>query len=182
MNSWIDDGWVFFHTAAPFLLATNLLKMNSFLTHSFPVHPFSTSWKHQKTLRFLMFSEGRERVHWEQMGKSISDQSPHFIFPENTRNHNQNLIVLTLSRRRPNQWTGIYVITASVLKGLIGYQSVFWQSSPCFHQVIIFLAIPNVLYRQSFFCFVFLFVFFLFLLFSQLLIFCRWSEDKFKIW
>ena len=39
------------------------------LTHSFPMHPFSTPWKHQKTLRFSdVFREGRERVHWEQMG------------------------------------------------------------------------------------------------------------------
>ena len=29
------------------------------LTHSFPVYPFSTPWKHQKTLR---------SVHWERMG------------------------------------------------------------------------------------------------------------------
>ena len=38
------------------------------LTHSFPKHPFSTPWKHQKTYGFQMFSGGRERVHWEQMG------------------------------------------------------------------------------------------------------------------
>ena len=30
-------------------------------THSFPMHPFSIPWKHQKTLRFSMFSDGRER-------------------------------------------------------------------------------------------------------------------------
>ena len=34
------------------------------LTHSFPMHPFSTPWKHQKTVRF---SGSRERVHWERM-------------------------------------------------------------------------------------------------------------------
>ena len=39
------------------------------LTHSFPMHPFSTPWKHLKT--FVMFSGGRERVHWENMGQSI---------------------------------------------------------------------------------------------------------------
>ena len=32
------------------------------------MHPFSTPWKHQKTLRFPMFSGGTERVHWERMG------------------------------------------------------------------------------------------------------------------
>ena len=35
------------------------------LIHSFPMHPLSTSWNYQKTLRF---SGGRESVHWEQMG------------------------------------------------------------------------------------------------------------------
>ena len=35
------------------------------ITYSFPMHPFSTPLKHQKTLRFT------ERVHWEQMGSSI---------------------------------------------------------------------------------------------------------------
>ena len=34
------------------------------LTHSFPMHPFSTPWKH---LMFLMFSGYRKRVYWEQM-------------------------------------------------------------------------------------------------------------------
>ena len=36
------------------------------LTHFFPVHPFSTPGK---PYGFLMFSEGEERVHWEQMVK-----------------------------------------------------------------------------------------------------------------
>ena len=35
------------------------------LTHSLPMHPFSTPWKHQKTVRFSGVSE---RVHWERMG------------------------------------------------------------------------------------------------------------------
>ena len=30
------------------------------------MHPFSTPWKHQKTVKF---SEGRERVHRKQMGQ-----------------------------------------------------------------------------------------------------------------
>ena len=41
------------------------------LNHLFPIHPFCTPWKHQKILRFygfLMFSGGREKGHWEQMG------------------------------------------------------------------------------------------------------------------
>ena len=46
-----------------------LLKINSFsciyLTHSFPMHPFSTPWKHKKTARFPDVFRGRERVHWE---------------------------------------------------------------------------------------------------------------------
>ena len=38
------------------------------LNHLFPMLPFSTPWKHQNTSEkgFLMFSWGRERVHWEQ--------------------------------------------------------------------------------------------------------------------
>ena len=43
------------------------------LTHLFPMHSFSTPWKHQKTLSFLMFSGGRERVPWEQMGLKWGD-------------------------------------------------------------------------------------------------------------
>ena len=31
------------------------------------MHPFSTPWKHQKTLHFLMFSGGTERVHRKRM-------------------------------------------------------------------------------------------------------------------
>ena len=38
------------------------------LTHSFPMHYFSTPWKHQKILLFSGVSGGRERVHWERMG------------------------------------------------------------------------------------------------------------------
>ena len=30
------------------------------LTHSFPMHPFSTPWKHQKTARFSVFSGERK--------------------------------------------------------------------------------------------------------------------------
>ena len=40
----------------------------SCLTHSFPIHPFSTPPHNPKPYGFLMFSGGRERVHWEQMG------------------------------------------------------------------------------------------------------------------
>ena len=36
------------------------------LTHLFPMHPFSTPWKLEG---FLMFSAGRERMHWKQMFK-----------------------------------------------------------------------------------------------------------------
>ena len=32
------------------------------LSHLFPMHSFSTLWKHQKTLRFFMFSGGRQRA------------------------------------------------------------------------------------------------------------------------
>ena len=39
--------------------------MSDILTHLFPMHSFSTSWK---PYGFLMFSGDRERVQWEQMG------------------------------------------------------------------------------------------------------------------
>ena len=39
------------------------------LTHLFPMHPFSTPWKHQKTLSFSDLFRGREKVHWEQVGE-----------------------------------------------------------------------------------------------------------------
>ena len=43
------------------------------LTHSFPTHPFSTPPENiRKPYCFLMFSGGRERVHWEQTGKKES--------------------------------------------------------------------------------------------------------------
>ena len=32
------------------------------LTHSFPIHPFSTLWKHQKTVRFSGFSSGQRKI------------------------------------------------------------------------------------------------------------------------
>ena len=35
------------------------------LTHFFPMHPFSNTFFYG----FLMFSGGRERVHWERMNK-----------------------------------------------------------------------------------------------------------------
>ena len=38
------------------------------LTHSFPIHSFPTSWKHQKTLWFFYALGRRESVHWECMG------------------------------------------------------------------------------------------------------------------
>ena len=37
-----------------------------------PNVPFLSPWKHQKTLRFLMFSGDRERVHREKMGGLIN--------------------------------------------------------------------------------------------------------------
>ena len=39
------------------------------LSHLFPIHPFSTSLK--LTYGFLMFSGGRERLHWEETGQHI---------------------------------------------------------------------------------------------------------------
>ena len=50
-------------------LARNGLMQQKSLNHSFLMQPFSTPWKHQKTLRFSSVRRGRERVHWEQMVK-----------------------------------------------------------------------------------------------------------------
>ena len=63
------------------------------LIHSFPMHPFSTPWKHQKTLRF---SGGRERVHWEQWAKSGS-MSQNLGTYENDSHDNEHL---SLMKRR----------------------------------------------------------------------------------
>ena len=41
------------------------------LSHSSPMHPFSTPRKHQKTVRLSDVFRGRESVHWERMGKNI---------------------------------------------------------------------------------------------------------------
>ena len=39
------------------------------LTHSFPIYTFSLPPENiRKPYGFLMFSKGRERVHWERMG------------------------------------------------------------------------------------------------------------------
>ena len=48
---------------------TRSLKIGS--AHSFPIHSFSTLWKHQKTLRFSDVSGGRERLHWGRMGQYV---------------------------------------------------------------------------------------------------------------
>ena len=38
------------------------------LTHLFPMHSFPAPENIRKPQGFVMFSGGRERVHWEQMG------------------------------------------------------------------------------------------------------------------
>ena len=57
----------YFNTYSNVLYA---LKLCFSLNHSFPMHLFSTFWKHQKTLGFLMFSGNREKVHWEKISWS----------------------------------------------------------------------------------------------------------------
>ena len=52
------------------------------LTNLFPMHSFSTPWK-QKTKGFVIFSGGRERLHWEQMGNVLERfllSSPSYCF------------------------------------------------------------------------------------------------------
>ena len=53
------------------LLSSRLTLVRSTLTHLFPMHPFSSPLKYQKTLRFSDVFRGvdsRERVLWERMG------------------------------------------------------------------------------------------------------------------
>ena len=47
-ESWIREVKIFGHQPKQFFS----LFENSFLTHMFPVHPFATPWKHEKTVRF----------------------------------------------------------------------------------------------------------------------------------
>ena len=48
------------------ILSTNDKVLKCLLTHLFPMRaPFL---QHLKTSDFLIFSRGRERVHWERMG------------------------------------------------------------------------------------------------------------------
>ena len=66
-----------------------------FLTHSFPMHPFSTPWKNQKTLRFFDVFRGRRKGALGMNGLthflSISPLThfspifPFFYHPENNR-------------------------------------------------------------------------------------------------
>ena len=37
------------------IISTIFEDLSNIITHSFPMHPFSTPWKHQKTLRFYCF-------------------------------------------------------------------------------------------------------------------------------
>ena len=45
-------------------LNADKISLNPFVSNGIFLYP----WKHQKPYPFLMFSGGRERVHWEQMG------------------------------------------------------------------------------------------------------------------
>ena len=50
------------------------------LTHFWPMFPFYTSWKLQKTKGFLVFSGGIKRRHWLQMGWQIVFETPQLSF------------------------------------------------------------------------------------------------------
>ena len=45
-----------------------IYKNTVLLTRLFPMHPFFTPWKHQKTVQFSDVFRGRKRVHLEKMG------------------------------------------------------------------------------------------------------------------
>ena len=80
------------------IISLHLLISFSLLTHSFPVHPFSTPWKYQKTVRFLMFSVGRERVYSKRMGWKTFSRFSTFSF-----HHKGNTIwLLSLKERYTN--------------------------------------------------------------------------------
>ena len=69
-NEWVNTYQKYFYAYAPEKVRLTHTPDNVWdkLTYSFPMHPFSTPWKHQKTERFWCFQGGRERVHWEWMG------------------------------------------------------------------------------------------------------------------
>ena len=48
----------------------NLLLL-SILTYFWPMFPFYTPWKHQKTFGFLVFSWGIKWEHWPEMGEHL---------------------------------------------------------------------------------------------------------------
>ena len=60
----LDGLFIFYCGANVFIFLMHLY----LLTHLFPMHPFSSPWKHRKIVRFSDVSEARERMHWEQMG------------------------------------------------------------------------------------------------------------------
>ena len=78
------------------------------LTHLFPMHPFSTFSTFEnirKPYGFLMFSGGRERVHWEQMdhwllvpSKWFSKSSFFRIINIRTKEPNYHCLISTLIR------------------------------------------------------------------------------------
>ena len=84
--------------------------MISVLTHSFPIDPFSTPWKNQKTLRF---PGGREKVHWERMGSSPNFFRDHFKQvptsqpPKNKRDTEKPL---KLTSSCINVWNSVLII------------------------------------------------------------------------
>ena len=41
---------------------------SEYLSDMFSMHPFSTPWKHKKTLRFSDVLGGGEGVNWKRMG------------------------------------------------------------------------------------------------------------------
>ena len=54
------------------LLVMGALFIDSVLTHSFPMHPVSTSSKHQKTLRFPHVFKGLQKAYIENEWVNIS--------------------------------------------------------------------------------------------------------------
>ena len=53
--------------------------IENILTHSFPIHPFSTPWKHQETVRFSYVVRGKRKGALGTNGLSAPKLDKHFI-------------------------------------------------------------------------------------------------------
>ena len=94
-------------------LSSNFASNLSKLTHLFPIHPFSTSWKHQKTSGFSDVFRGWRKAALETSGlKWINLMNPFyiiglFLWPQKTWENLRFVIVFRWYRRTPVVWNGL---------------------------------------------------------------------------